>query len=223
MSLLKLFRRCVSPVCDTETTKKISKISTQSLIENFGHTFKDIKTLKAQFRRLDDAGVLALTALLAENDNRGESGYTLTGLFFDWFEKAFVGKFLIKGPRGAGADVELSTVFPEFKGNYPCDFVISDEKQTPLAVGFARYDSTRGGSQSDDRTGGNANKVDKAKTFQAKTGKRFRIIFLADGPGLSHKDTWEEACILDGMWNDNVRVTTLKIAPTRITEEWLRR
>lgn len=223
MSLLKLFRRCVSLVCDTETTKKISKVSTTSLIENFGHTFKDIRKLKRQFGTMDNAEITALAALLAENDNRGESGYALTGLFFEWFEKTFDGKLIIKGPRGAGADVELRTVFPEFKGSYPCDFVISDAKtNAPLAVGFARYDSTRGGSQSDDRTGGNANKVEKAKTFYQETGKTFRLIFLADGPGLTHRDTWEEACILDGMWDDNVRAATLKLAPTRITEAWLR-
>src|SRR5690242_7440540 len=35
MSLLKMFRRCVSPVLDTETTKKITKVSTQSLVDAY--------------------------------------------------------------------------------------------------------------------------------------------------------------------------------------------
>lgn len=74
---------------------------------------------------------------------------------------------------------------------------------------------------SDDRTGGNANKVDKAKSFFAATGEKFKIVYLADGPGLCHKDTWQEACTLDGEWDDNVRVTTLKLAPARITTDWL--
>ena len=222
MSLLKLFRRCVSLVCDTENTKKITKISTKSIVDNYGHTFKPIGTLKIQFAQLTSAQVAALAALLSENDNRGQSGYSLTGHFFAWFEDTFKSKFTIEGPRGAGKDIELNSVFPEFKGSYPCDFVIRQvSTKKPLAVGFARYDSTRGGSQSDDRTGGNANKVDKAKAFHTTTGKKFRIIFLADGPGLVHRDTWEEACTLDGDWNDNVRVTTLKLAPRRITEKWL--
>src|SRR5207249_1315661 len=39
MALLKIFRRCVSGVCDTEATKKITTTSTQSLVENYGSTF----------------------------------------------------------------------------------------------------------------------------------------------------------------------------------------
>src|SRR5438128_10219309 len=35
MALLKIFRRCVSGVCDTEATKKITTISTQSLVDNY--------------------------------------------------------------------------------------------------------------------------------------------------------------------------------------------
>lgn len=47
-----------------------------------------------------------------------------------------------------------------------------------LAVGFARYDSTRGGAQSDDRTGGNSNKVDKIKRYCEKSNKKLKIIFF---------------------------------------------
>lgn len=222
MSLLKLFRRCVSLVCDTENTKKITKISTDTIVENYGNTFKPIAALKQQFSSLSIAQRYAIAALLSENDGRGQSGYVLTGHFFDWFETTFGGLFSIRGPRGAGKDIELSTVYPLFKGSYPCDFVVTDlQSDKVVAVGFARYDSTRGGSQSDDRTGGNSNKVEKAKAFFSKTGEKFKIVFLADGPGLGHKDTWEEACTLDGEWDDNVRVTTLKLASTRITADWL--
>jgi hypothetical protein len=52
--------------------------------------------------------------------------------------------------------------------------------------------------------------------------KSLRIIFLADGPGLAHGDTWREAVKLDGLWDGNVRVTTLKLANERVTLEWLR-
>ena len=60
-----------------------------------------------------------------------------------------------------------------------------------------------------------------AMLYCDQSGKSFRLIFLADGPGLAHKDTWEEACKLDGSWNGNVRVTTLKTAAQRIHEDWL--
>jgi hypothetical protein len=221
MSLLKMFRRCVSPVLDTETTKKISKVSTQSLIENYGHTFKAISVLKSQFAELSKDKLAALAALIGEYDTRGQLGYLLTDTFFKWFEERFKGVYSIEGPRGAGRDVELRTVFEDYNGNFPCDFVIRDMNKNVKAIGFARYDSTRGGAQSDDRTGGNANKVDKAKEFCVATGKKIRLIFLSDGPGLTHKDTWAESCELDGAWNGNVRVITLKIADQRISPDWL--
>ena len=222
MSLLKMFRRCVSPVLDTETTKKITKVATQTLVDAYGSTFKPIAKLKDQFVNLTTDQQSALAALIGEYDTRGQLGYLLTETFFDWFEVTFAGTLTIDGPRRAGKDVELSTVFPDFKSSYPCDFVIrrvADEKV--LAVGFARYDSTRGGAQSDDRTGGNQYKASKAKEYCAETGNAFRLLFLADGPGLVHKDTWAEACEIDGAWDGAVRVTTLKLAPERVTADWL--
>jgi hypothetical protein len=222
MALLKMFRRCVSPILDTETTKKIKKISTSQLIEAYGGTFKPIAKMKNQFTDLPQEHKYALAALIGEYDTRGQLGYQLTGLFFDWFEESFESSYNIQGPRGAGRDIELSKIFPEFKGSYPCDFVIRRTCDSRvLAIGFARYDSTRGGAQSDDRTGGNANKVEKAKAFEDQTKTTFKLIFLSDGPGLMHRDTWEEACALDGQLNGRVRVTTLKLAPKRISSEWL--
>lgn len=222
MSLLKMFRRCVSPILDTETTKKIGKVSTLSLVENYGTTFKPIDVLKQQFAGLSDETKGALAALIGEYDTRGQLGYTLTGNFFDWFQDRFKGEMTIEGPRGAGRDIELKTIFPAFEGQYPCDFVIRKaDTAEVLAVGFARYDSTRGGAQSDDRTGGNSYKVAKAREYCERTGDALRLIFLADGPGLAHKDTWFEACALDGDWNGNVRVTTMKLADVRVTKDWL--
>ena len=222
MALLKMYRRCVSPVLDTETTKKIQKISTESLVENYGATFKPINKLQEQFGNMPNEIRYALAALIGEYDTRGQLGYQLTGVFFDWFETTFTNKLNIKGPRGAGRDIELKEIYNDFEGSYPCDFIITrSDEETPLAIGFARYDSTRGGAQSDDRTGGNSNKVDKAKKFCEESGNSFKLIFLSDGPGLAHGDTWEESCVLDDRWNGNVRVTTLKLANRRITEEWL--
>lgn len=221
-ALLKMYRRCVSPVLDTETTKKIRKVSTETLIETYGLTFKPISKLKEQFDALSPQFRFALAALVGEYDTRGQSGYELTGLFFDWFATHFEGNYLIEGPRGAGRDIELSTLYPSYQGTFPCDFVIRRVSDSEVAaIGFARYDSTRGGAQSDDRTGGNANKVDKARAFDQETSTKLKIIFLSDGPGLMHKDTWEESCQLDGEWDGRVRVVTLKLAAKRITAEWL--
>lgn len=223
MSLLKMFRRCVAPVMDTEMTKKVRAVPTPLLVKNYGDTFKSIKELNQQFSEMSPDAISALAALVGEYDTRGQSGYELTGQFFDWFEDRYSDELTIEGPRGAGKDVELADIFPDFSGSYPCDFIVHEKSaKKPIAVGFARYDSTRGGAQSDDRTGGNANKVDRAVEFSRTSGEKFKIIFLADGPGLCHGDTWREACELDGRWDGAVRVTTLKTADERITLSWLR-
>ena len=222
MALLKMYRRCVAPVLDTETTKKIRKVDSETLIENYGHTFKPISKLHKQFSALPREYKFALAALVGEYDTRGQLGYQLTDLFFEWFEDNFSGRYRIEGPRGAGRDIELSELFPRFQGSYPCDFAIRRcDNSEVLAVGFARYDSTRGGAQSDDRTGGNSNKVDKAKASADFLSRNLKLLFLSDGPGLLHGDTWEEACSLDGQWNGRVRVITLKLAEKRVTPEWL--
>ena len=89
MSLLKMFRRCVAPVLDTEMTKKIQKVSSESLIANYGHTFKSISVLRKQFGSMSNDNLAALSALIGEYDTRGQSGYMLTDQFFNWFEDKF--------------------------------------------------------------------------------------------------------------------------------------
>jgi len=223
ISLLKLFRRCVSGVLDTEMARKIKVVSTASLVENYGSTFKLISKLREQFAHLDERSKSVLAVAMGENDYRGRSGYELTSRFFDWFSAKFVGQLTIEGPRGAGRDIELCSVIPSFTGACPCDFVIRNQVGNDvIAVGFARYDSTRGGSQSDDRTGGNSAKVYMIRDFCKPPMTPLRILFVADGPGLTHGDTWGEAVKLDGFWDDNVRVTTLKLSDERVTLSWLR-
>ena len=223
MGLLKIFRRCVSGVCDTEATKKITTITTRSLVDNYGSTFKPISKVKEQFAGLDDVFIAVLAVALGEYDNRGQQGYVLAGQFIDWFADEFKDHLMIEGPRGAGPDIELETVLPGFNQSCPCDFVIRNSlDRGVLAVGFARYDSTRGGSQSDDRPGGNSAKVHMIQKHCLRIRKSLRIVFVSDGPGLAHNDTWAEAVRLDGLWKGNIRVTTLKLANQRVTLGWLR-
>lgn len=222
MTYLKLFRRCVCSSLDTELSKKITKVSTEELVSNFADHFLDIEELKKFFNsEFNESHLMSLSCLLAEYDKRGASGYQLTDLLFDELERLYP-NIEVLGPRGAGKDIELNTVYPSFMGGrFPCDFVIRD-KQTHkiLAVGFSRYDSTRGGAQSDDRTGGNAQKVSKLREHCLATGEVIKVLFVSDGPGLAHRDTWEETLSLDESWDDNVRVTTLKTLE-EVTLNWL--
>lgn len=222
MTYLKLFRRCVCSSLDTELSKKITKISTEDLVANFSEHFLDINELKNFFdSEFNQSHLLSLSCLLAEYDKRGASGYQLTDLLFEELERLYP-NIEVLGPRGAGKDIELNTVYSSFSGGrFPCDFVIRDKQSNKiLAVGFSRYDSTRGGAQSDDRTGGNAQKVSKLKEHFVATGEIIKVLFVSDGPGLAHRDTWEETLSLDESWDDNVRVTTLKTLE-EVTLNWL--
>ncbi|MFQ2037641.1 hypothetical protein ACK34X_11745 [Aeromonas veronii] len=219
MSLLKLFRRLICEHCDTEATKKI-KTPTEFFVAAYGNHFQPIEYVKSRLIPLTPCMQSILSVLLGEYDNRGKSGYGLTERFFDWFQLKFGHEFTIDGPTGAGRDIQLNTILPDFHEEYPCDFIIR-KGQKICAVGFARYDSTRGGAQSDDRTGGNSDKVTKAIEYSDRTGKKFKLIFLSDGPGLLHNDTLLESRKLDVLWNDNVRVTTLKLSEYIITKDWL--
>lgn len=105
MALLKIFRRCISGVCDTEATKKIKSIPTSKFVDNYGVTFKPIAKVKQQFADLNDLFVSVLAVSVGEYDNRGHQGYVLTGQFFDWFEERFVDRLTIEGPRGAMAPI----------------------------------------------------------------------------------------------------------------------
>jgi hypothetical protein len=85
--------------------------------------------------------------------------YDLTEGFFLWFNKIFSKDYLIRGPVCAGRDFILNEVLDKWQHKTPTDMLISRLDGTALVVVFARYDSNRGGSQEDDRTGGNREKI----------------------------------------------------------------
>lgn len=222
VSFLKIFRRLACPNLDIEMAKKITKFSNRQLILTFGNGFKDFDVLKMDCAMMRDDQKHALCCLLAEYDNRGKSGYQLTDYFFDWFEGQLGETLSIEGPRGAGRDIELSSVFPRFNESCPCDFIIRSRfNNEVVAVGFARYDSTRGGAQSDDRTGGNSYKASQIIDFSRAHDLDLKVIFLSDGPGLAHLDTWAEALRLDEWLGDNGCVVTLITAGEALSTSWL--
>lgn len=223
IQLLRCFRKYVSPMTSVEMLKV--KAKTKQVIEGFGGTFRSLDEVKVRFsgRPLDDE---ALAAVLWEHHDRGTPGYILTKEFFDAFEDKFGHKYLIAGPREAGADVQLSTVLPKFTSIVPADFVILEkEKNIPLVVGFAHYDSDRGGSQEDDRTGGNQDKVEKIMAYAARRRLPLQVLFVNDGPGLLLGSMWDDYARLetDNIVDNELRVMvlTLKMVPERLTLDWL--
>lgn len=223
IQLLRCFRKYVSPMTSVEMLKVKAKVS--SVISDFGHSFRALNDVKSGYgqRAIDDE---ALAAVLWEHHDRGTPGYILTKSFFDAFELKFGDDYTIAGPREAGADVQLSAVLPRFSSIVPADFVIlRKDSDIPLVVGFAHYDSDRGGSQEDDRTGGNQDKVEKIMVYAARRRLPMQVLFVNDGPGLLLGSMWEDYARLEtgNVVDDELRVmvVTLKMVSKRLTVDWL--
>jgi hypothetical protein len=218
IQLLRVFRRYVSPDTAVEMTKKKSQIP--SIIEDFGDRFRNLDEVKRNLksRPVPDE---ALMAILLEQSKRGQKGYDLTEAFFLWYDKQFGKDYLIKGPVRAGKDVMLNQVLDNWEAKTPADILISRLDKTPLLIGFARYDSDRGGSQEDDRTGGNRDKVTDILRYANIYKVPLKIFFLNDGPGLLLGSMWNDYASLESYGDGRVMVCTLKMLDDRFTRNWL--
>ncbi|MFB6107762.1 MAG: hypothetical protein ABEJ82_02830 [Haloplanus sp.] len=87
-------------------------------------------------------------------------------------------------------------------------------------VGFARYDSDRGGAQEDDRTGGNANTVTRITEYSEENDLDLKILFVNDGPGLLLGSMWDDYARIEES-AENVKVCTLEMLDGRISEDWV--
>lgn len=220
IQLLRIFRKYVSPDTSVEMLKKKTKI--EDIISDFGYKFRDLSKVKEV---IYDEGEIdpVLAALLFEYKDRGKKGYELTDKFFNWFDIEFSDKYIIEGPTGAGKDVLLSDVLNDFPNKVPADFIVSDRETNEIkVVGFARYDSDRGGSQEDDRISGNRDKVTIIREYNEIYDHQIKILFLNDGPGLLLGSMWEDYCLLEEYYgNDLVMVSTLKMLNERLTHSWI--
>lgn len=219
IQLNRVFRKYVSPTTPVEMLKRKSKAP--EICRQFGHHFRPIHQVHAAFnsRPIPDE---ALCALLWEYKDRGQKGYDLTERFFDLF-KTHQPQFTLKGPKRAGQDIRLGTIFPDYPNpKRPVDFLIYDGA-TLLAIGLARYDSDRGGTQEDDRTGGYHSCAHEIVTYfeQQDYSLKPKIIFLNDGPGLLLGSMWDDYAALEERWADQVMVLTLRMVTERLSSSWL--
>lgn len=217
--LCRLFNKYVSPDTPVERLKVIKQ--TDETIREFGDDFRDIDTVeKKLFNRSEEDE--ALFAILGEYDDRGSEGYELTGNFFDWFEAEFEDNALrIEGPRGPGSDIILSNRLSQYPHDTPADFLILNG-DTPVCAGFARYDSTRGGAQEDDRTKGNERHASQILEYSPPgPNPPLKLLFINDGPGLLLGSMWEDYVRLEELDEERVMVCTLQMLDERLTENWL--
>lgn len=221
VDLLKLFARYVSPTTKTELLKK--KGATETVIKNLGASFRSLGAVKLKLRSRPEVDE-AIIAILDEHSNRGQSGYQLTEDFFRWFEAEFGDMgWSIEGPRAAGRDINLPDILPGFSKQMPVDFAIRDPSETLRIVGFARYDTDRGGSQEDDRISGNVDKLTEIMAFNRANDLSIKVLYLNDGVGLTLGSMWRDYARIESVGKGAALVSTLKMAQAgRVSLSWLR-
>ncbi len=219
IQLLRVFRKYVSPDTSVEMLK-VKKNIPKNILE-FGDRFRDINEVRANLYDRDKPDPIIM-ALLYEYKDRGQKGYELTETFFIWFEQNFGEEYEIKGPRRAGKDIILSAELDGFEHPTPADFIIYRKSDNlPLIVGFARYDSDRGGAQEDDRTSGNRDKITLIREYASIRNLPLKVLFINDGPGLLLGSMWEDYIQIENYGNGRAMVSTLKMLPERLTKEWI--
>lgn len=220
VQLCRVFKRYVSPCTPVEMLKK--KSQAKAITRRYGDDFRPIQEAQSAFltRPMPDE---ALCALLWEYKERGQKGYSLTERLFELFQSHFP-TLRITGPKRAGKDVLLGTVFDDYPNpKRPVDFIIKDiDSDDVLAVGLARYDSDRGGAQEDDRTGGYNHCAQEFFTYADQNALDTKLIFLNDGPGLLLGSMWDDYATLESRWGGRVKVVTLRMIPERITYQWMK-
>lgn len=216
IQLARVFRKYVSPNTPVELLKH--KRKADWICNEFGKGFRSIVEVQKAFvsRPLPDE---ALCAILWEYKDRGQKGYDMTEKMFELLKSKFPA-FKILGPERAGRDILLGEVFEDYtKPDRPADFIIKNG-DIILAVGFARYDSDRGGAQEDDRTGGYSNASRELLEYAIGKDLRTKIIFVNDGPGLLLGSMWDDYSYIEEA-SDDIKVVTLRMISERITLEWL--
>jgi len=217
IQLCRVFRKYVSPETPVEMLKK--KSAANEICNRFGKGFRAVTEVQSHFsaRPMPDE---ALCAVLWEYKDRGQKGYDLTERLFTIIREQFSDLRII-GPERAGKDVIMGELFKEYpKPDRPVDFVLF-YRDTPVAVGLARYDSDRGGAQEDDRTGQYRDCANEVVQYSKTKRKNLKVIFLNDGPGLLLGSMWRDYAYIENLWPGLVKVVTLRMFPERISIDWL--
>lgn len=217
IQLCRVSRKYVSPETPVEMLKK--KTAAKNICERFGRGFRKITEVQALFqsRPMPDE---ALCAVLWEYKERGHKGYDLTERLFAIIRDHFPSLEII-GPERAGKDVLLGELFGDYpKPDRPVDFVLT-HRGRPVAIGLARYDSDRGGTQEDDRTGQYRDCTTEVLDYAKQHALPLKLIFLNDGPGLLLGSMWRDYARLEESRPGLIKVVTLRMIPERITLKWL--
>ena len=112
----------------------------------------------------------------------------------------------------------------DYEGRTAVDFVIRDESRTPRVIGFAHYDSDRGGAQEYDRANANRDGMHAILAYSRAAHTPLAVVFVNDGPGLLLGSMWKIYADIEAGGDGHVLVTTLKMAQAgRFTAGWIER
>ena len=216
VQLCRIFRKFVSPTLPVEMLKR--KTALPTILAEYGNEFRALPEVHARFKERPCPDEV-LCALLWEYKDRGKRGYDLTERFFRRFAVEFP-QFKLEGPIRGGKDILLHNHLPGYVNKTrPVDFVIY-RKKTLAGIGFAHYDSDRGGSQEDSRIGEYRNAADEINRYLGGNPSGVKILFLNDGPGLLLGSMWRDYGMLEQS-GDNILVFTLRMMNQRFTKDWL--
>ncbi|WP_347603653.1 hypothetical protein [Trichormus azollae] len=85
----------------------------------------------------------------------------------------------------------LDEVLDNWQNKTPADILTPGLDGTPLVVESARYNSNRGGSQEDDRTGENRDKIIEILSYSQTYNLPLKALMLNDGAGLILGCMWD--------------------------------
>ncbi len=219
VQLLRVFKRYVSPSANVENTRRKAKL--EQMLVLFRDEMRPIQEVQAAYETRPEKDE-AICALLWEGKTRGASGYELARKFFDLFAKVCP-ELEIDGSTNSSKDILVVKLLPEYPNDKrKVDFVVFDSDGFGVvALGYAHYDSDRGGGQEDDRTGNYYNFAHELQRYHTQTGKRLKAVFINDGPGLLAGSMWDDYAGLEEMDYANIRVMTLRMIPERLSTAWL--
>lgn len=213
--MIRIFRRYACVDLPHELLKK--QYSIKIIEKKYTDYLKDIDEIREIVESRPEVDE-PMIALLAQHGNREERGYKLEN---DVAEKlrSIVPSLEWEG-EGVGQDIHLENRLSGYDEETPVDMIGTDDNGNIQLVVFCSYRRGRGGSQSGDRGGSNADYAQNIEDFVAESEQDIKVLIVTDGPALIFDDVWNNHSKAET--NSTIaRVCTFKMINDRVSPEWI--
>lgn len=212
--LLRVFRRYA---CVDLPHEMVKKKNFMGIVENsYTDYLRDIGEIREVVQERPDEDE-TMIALLQQHQDGSLKGYDLEERIAKKLKKK-VPELEIEG-EGAGDDVPIEDWISDYEKTTPADMVGLVDGEIRLVV-FASYRRGRGGSQSGDRGGSNANYAQDLDEFAEQHERDIKTLIVTDGPGVVFDDVWNNHAKAEEQ-TQRARVCTLKMMEERVTRDWI--